>query len=246
MPQAPLPAHQRLIVALDVPSEEEAVGLVERLPNVAFFKLGLEALLSGGMTAICERLAARGGGIFADLKLGGDIETTIVRMVRVCLQRNIRFLTLVKSSPPAITERTLAAGVAARGESAFPRFLMVPLLSSMDEADLPELAAGESVADFIIQKGETLRKQGCDGLIVSGDAIRACRRHFPPDFDLVSPGIRPQGAAADDHKRATTPSQAIAMGADYLVVGRPITQAANPQAAAQEMIEEIDRALAQR
>ena len=230
-------------MALDVPTHAEAFGLVKRLPNVSFFKVGLELLMASNMLAFLQELQQqRGGGVFLDLKLSGDIGNTITRMVKACMRLNVKFITLAKTDPESMTVRTLEAAVRARGKNRYPRFLMVPLPSSQDADDLPESQSDQAMDDFIIAQSEHLLAQGCDGLIVSGPSIQACRKEFP-DIDIVSPGIRPAGAAKDDHKRHTTPKQAIAMGADYLVVGRPITQAADPEAAAASIIDEIDEAL---
>ena len=237
-----LKGQDRLIVALDVPTHDEAIKIVDELSEVSFFKVGLELFMAGGMLGFLEKLQKRGErDIFVDLKLSGDIGNTITKMVQASMHLNVKFITLVQSHPQSITAKTLQAACAARGRSDFPRFLMVPLLSSLDANDLP---SDKTVDEFIVEQGRKLRNQGCDGLIVSGRAISACRKEFP-QMDIVSPGIRPQGTKTDDHKRFTTPEEAIQMGSDYLVVGRPITKAANRKRklAAQKIIEEIDRAL---
>jgi len=140
---------------------------------------------------------------------------------------------------PAI--RAASAARAARN-SAHPKFLTVPVLSSLDASDLPAGAGGENgVEAVIVKRARAALDAGCDGIIASGDAIQVCRRAFPSTL-IVSPGIRPAGASTDDHKRHTTPAEAIRLGADYLVIGRPILKAPDPRAAAQRIIEEIDRA----
>ena len=237
-PARNLPGRERLIVALDVPTHAAALRLVEQLPQVAFFKIGLELLMAGDLTRLVQQIRTRReSGIFVDLKLGGDIGTTIERFIAACMAQQVRFVTLVEANPPAITASTLKAARAARGAQAWPRLLMVPLLSSLNAEDLH----GQSAEDFVLARGKALLAQGCDGLIVSGEAIAPCRKAFP-QIDIVSPGIRPAGSAAGDHKRHATPRQAIGWGADYLVVGRPITQAADPAKVAQAVIDEIDAA----
>src|SRR5262249_26419806 len=131
---------------------------------------------------------------------------------------------------------------ATRGSAADPRLLMVPFLSSMDVSDLRASGIDDDLDTYIVKRSAVMLDAGCDGLIVSGRAIGVCRAAFPAAV-LVSPGIRPAWAAGDDHKRATTPGDAIALGSDYLVVGRPITRAADPKDAAQRVVEEIDAAL---
>lgn len=242
-----LTGKDRLIVALDVRTHEQAFALVDQLDNVSFFKVGLELFLQGDVLGFIKKLQERRGGeggVFVDLKLSGDIGNTITRFVESCAALNVRFITLVESNPLAITLATLRAGIAARGSSEYPHFLMVPLFSSLDTEDLRQIGLKQTATEYIIERGREMFKHGCDGLIVSGDAIRASREAFGPDVDIVSPGIRPAWAAgADDQKRVTTPAQAIRLGSDYLVVGRPIILSGDPKRAAQRVIDEIDSAL---
>jgi orotidine-5'-phosphate decarboxylase len=129
-------------------------------------------------------------------------------------------------------------------QSALPRFLIVPYLSSLDAGDLPGVVTGESgLETYILRCAHDALQAGCDGIIASGEAIRFCRAAFPRPTLIVSPGIRPRGASANDHKRQTTPAEAIRLGADYLVVGRPILKDPDPRAAAERIIAEIDAAL---
>lgn len=235
----------RLIVALDVSTHEQAFALVEKLDNVSFFKVGLQLFLSGDVLGFIRELQNRRssqGGVFVDLKLSGDIGNTISRLVEGCLALNVKFITLVESVPRAITVRTLQVARQTRGQAPDPRFLMVPLLSSLNADDLQAAGIQDDATDYIVTHGRDMLAHGCDGLIVSGDAIQACRAAFP-DHDIVSPGIRPAWATADDHKRFTTPGQAIRFGADYLVVGRPVYNNADPKGAAQRVIDEIDEAI---
>ncbi|HXH24456.1 MAG TPA: orotidine-5'-phosphate decarboxylase [Vicinamibacterales bacterium] len=243
---ANLRGRDRLIVALDVPTHERAFELIDTLDNVSTFKVGLELFLAGDLLGFVRRLRDRragGGGLFVDLKLAGDIDTTIARFVEGCLAAGVSFLTLVEAAPRAITVATLRAARRARGPARNPRFLAVPLLSSLGADDLRAVGIEADPTAYILDRGRQMLHDGCDGLIVSGDAIKACREAFGPGVDLVSPGIRPAWAAADDHTRLTTPAQAIRSGADYLVVGRPITRARDPRDAAQRVIDEIDAAL---
>lgn len=228
----------RLVVALDVPTHDEAVALVDTLDNVSFFKIGLELFLAGDLRALLRRLqTARGGqgSIFIDLKTAGDIGNTVARFVAGAAGMGVRLITFIEAAETAITRHTLAAGRAARGPGRFPKFLAVPLLSSLDAPD-----------ERIVARGKPMIEAGCDGLVVSGTAISACRAAFP-DATLVSPGIRPAWwDARDDHVRWTTPAEAVLRGADHLVVGRPIRSAANPRDAAQRIIDEIDDAAQRR
>ncbi len=230
---------------LDVPTHERAFELVDRLDNVSFFKVGLELLLAGDVLGFIKKLQERRsvhGGVFVDLKLSGDIGNTINRVVKGCVALNVKFLTLVETNPLAITLSTLKTIGMTRGSARTPLVLMVPLLSSLDTDDLAQIGIVKDPKDYIVERGRAMLSHGCDGLIVSGQAIRTCRETFP-DIDIVSPGIRPRWATSDDHKRFTTPSEAIQMGADYLVVGRPIREDRDPRRAAQRIIDEIDEAL---
>jgi orotidine-5'-phosphate decarboxylase len=226
-------------VALDVPTIDAAQKAVDRLDNVSFFKIGLELFLTGRVPDLLQSL--RHKKVFVDLKLPGDIANTIAAAIRVCVREGVTFLTLSGSMPPA----TIRAARAARDRegSDIPKLLTVPFVSSLDATDLREIAAESNLETYILRCAHRAVEAGCEGIIASGDAIGACRQAFPPETIIVSPGIRPIGASVNDHKRSTTPSQAIAVGADYLVVGRPIMQASDPRAAAQAVIDEIDEAL---
>jgi len=235
---AELTGKDRIIVALDVPTVDEALASVERLDNISFFKVGLQLFMTGGLPDLLHALRTR--RVFVDLKLPGDISNTIAAVIDACVSMHVELLTLSESMPlPAI--RAARAARAARN-SAHPKFLTVPVLSSLDASDLPAGAGGENgVETVIVKRAQAALDAGCDGIIASGDAIQVCRRAFPSTL-TVSPGIRPSGASTDDHKRHTTPAEAIRLGADYLVIGRPILKAPDPRAAAQRIIEEIDQA----
>ena len=231
----------RLIVALDVRTHDEAERLVDTLENVSFFKIGLRLFLAGDLYGLLQRLRRRQCAVFIDLKMAGDISNTITDFVDHASALGIRFITLAESRDDVFTRHSLAAGRSARGTNPFPQFLMVPLLSSLSPANFgrPELSAEE----YVVDRGRAMLAAGCDGLIVSGAAIGACRSAFGTRVTLVSPGIRPAWAQADDHLRLTTPAEAIRLGADHLVVGRPIRTAPNPSDAARRIIEEIDEEL---
>ena len=172
----------RLIVALDVPTYDEALELVEVLDNVSFFKVGLELFLSGNILGFIQEIQESRvgvGGVFIDLKISGDIGHTIKRFIKSCTAFNVKFVTLSESVASSSTATTIRAARQARGSNDYPRLLMVPLYSSLD-ADV----------DFVVDRGRAMLDLGCDGLIVSGQAIKECRAEFP-ECDIVSPGIRP-------------------------------------------------------
>ena len=235
-----LMGKDRLIVALDVPAVDEALRVVELLDNVSFFKIGLQLFITGGLPTLLEALRRK--QVFVDLKMPGDIANTIAAVVDLCVTMNVRFLTLSESMPlPGIAAARTARNAR---HSSNPKLLTVPFLSSLDASDLGGIAAGETDLDaFIVKRAGAALRAGCDGMIASGTAIQVCRRAFPPPTIIVSPGIRPAGAPADDQKRHTTPAEAIRLGADYLVVGRPILKDPDPREAARRVIDEIDGAL---
>lgn len=243
-----LSGKDRLIVALDVPSAADAMQLVDSLSNVSFFKLGwqlfMTGVMNGDLSMVLRLLAHK--NVFVDLKVPGDIDNTISSVVDVCVDlKNVKFLTLSEAMPL----RTIAAASAARAakRSENPKLLTVPFVSSLDAADLRDIAGdGVTLEQYILARARAALGAGCDGVIASGDAIKLCRENLPKEVLIVSPGIRPSGASTDDHKRHTTPREAIKLGADYLVVGRPITRDPNPRDAAQRVIDEIDAALEQR
>ena len=237
---AELRGKDRLIVALDVPTSEEALQLVEKLDNVSFFKVGWQLFIAGNLPWLLGQLRTK--NIFVDLKVPGDIGNTIRSVVELCVAMNVKFLTLSVSVLPP----TIAAALNARGDRPDPKLLTVPYLSNMDEADLQASAISTSLEDYIRGRAVAAIAAGCDGVIASGQAIKVCRQEFGDAIIIVSPGVRPTGASADDHKRHTTPAEAIRLGADYLVVGRPIRNDPNPRKAAQQIIEEIDVALDRR
>ncbi len=241
-----LKARDRLIVALDVPSIDEAISVVEKLDNVSFFKIGLRLYMAGAMSGKLATLVDRlrpHGQIFFDLKFPGDIDTTIATVVADYKNSpHVKFLTLNEFMPAG----AIRAARLARGDSPTPKLLMVPYLSSLDgSADLQQIYGEKDFETFLLKRANTAIENGCDGLIASGDAIALFRRAYPKTSGvlIVSPGIRPVGTPTDDHKRFTTPTQAIRLGADYLVVGRPSLKAPDPREAAQRIIGEIETGL---
>lgn len=237
-----IPGKDSLIVALDVPTVSEAVNAVETLDSsVSFYKVGLQLFMTGELPVLLKRL--RDKKVFVDLKIPGDIGNTIGSVIDQCVAMHVRFLTLSESMPAPAIRAAKAARV--RHGSDVPEFLTVPFLSSLDRDDLKSMTGNEDVNQYILRRASAALDAGCGGIIASGQEIRLCRRAFPQTI-IVSPGIRPRGAQSDDHKRFTTPSDAILMGADYLVVGRPILRSSSPSEVAREIIAEIDQAIEER
>jgi orotidine-5'-phosphate decarboxylase len=226
-----IPARDRLIVALDLPSVAAAEAMVASLGDAAhFYKLGYQLLFAGGF-ALAEELVRAGRQVFLDLKLH-DIGNTVAKGVESVARLGATFLT-VHAYP-----QTMRAAVAARGQSKL-RILAVTVLTSYDDADLAAAGYALSVPDLVARRAQQASEIGVDGLVCSAEEAASLRSRVGPNVALVTPGIRPAGAASGDQKRIMTPAAAIAAGADYLVVGRPILEAADPKAAATAIVEEI-------
>ena len=234
-----LKPQERVIVALDVRSNDEALELVDELAGlITFYKVGLELLMGAGMNELLRRLVID-NRVFVDLKLPGDIPETITRTVQSAAELGVTFVTLSHMSMAS----TIRVAVAARGQKTSPELLFVSFLSSLDRADFAELQ-GRQPSDFeahLEQRSASMKQAGADGFIVSGQEIGLFRTRYP-DAVLVSPGIRPSGSPLDDHKRSCTPAEAIRLGADYIVVGRPIKNAGNRRDAAQRIVDEVAQA----
>ena len=208
---------------------------------MSFFKVGLQLFLTGGLPLLLQALRGT-KRLFVDLKVPGDIANTVTAVIDLCVDNNVAFLTLSESMPLPAIAAAKAARTARRSEG--PKLLIVPFLSSLDAGDLPAAPGGPgNLETYILGKARAAIDAGCDGVIASGQAIQVCRQSLPVPTLIVSPGIRPAGASTDDHKRHTTPAEAIRLGADYLVVGRPIVKDTDPRGSAQRIIGEIDRAL---
>ncbi len=236
--------HDRLIVALDLPSGDDARALVARLEGVvSFFKVGYQLFLAEGMSFVRE-LVGDGRKVFLDLKID-DVEETVTQGVREIVKSGVQLLTIHGSDA---TARAAAAG---RGESVLPKILQVTLLSSLDEQDLRDLGIlgkrgrkFSSLEEYVIWRAEQSIDAGCDGVIASGPTVSQLRNKLGDHPLIVTPGIRPGGSEADGHKRVATPRNAMKAGADYLVVGRPIRNAPDPVGAARVIIDEIGQGLA--
>jgi orotidine-5'-phosphate decarboxylase len=227
--------RERLIVALDIPDVAQAERLVAAVgDSVSFYKVGMELAYGGGLDFV-SRLAASGKQVFLDLKLH-DIPNTVERAVAQVARLGATFLT-IHAYP-----QTMRAAAAGRAGSNL-RLLGVSVLTSCDDADLKDAGYAYGVGALVAKRGAQAREAGVDGLVASAAEAAMLRARLGDDLLLVIPGIRPAGADAGDQKRVATPGQAIRDGADYLVVGRPVTQAADPRSAAQAIVAEIADAL---
>ena len=223
--------RDRLIVALDLSSVEEAEALIARLGDtVSFYKVGYQLAFAGGL-ALAEKLIWKGRQVFVDLKLH-DIGHTVAKGVESVARMGATFLT-VHGYP-----QTMKAAVDGRGDSNL-RILAVTVLTSYDDADLAAAGYDFTVSELVLERACQARDIGVDGLVCSAEEVEALRAEIGHHLVLVTPGIRPAGGEAGDQKRIKTPREAIALGADYLVVGRPVVEAADPRAAAEAIIAEI-------
>jgi orotidine-5'-phosphate decarboxylase len=228
-----LEPRERLIVALDVPSVEAAQAMVAQLgETVSFYKIGYQLAFAGGLS-YAPALAAAGKRVFLDLKLH-DIGNTVAEGVRSASRLGASFIT-VHAYP-----QTMKAAVEAREGGL--HILAVTVLTSYNDADLAAAGYDFTVPELVAERAAQARDIGVDGLVCAAEEVHNVRAIVGEKVRLVTPGIRPAGADAGDQKRVMTPSAAIAAGADYLVVGRPIVAAADPKAAAAAIVEEIARA----
>lgn len=227
-----------LIIALDFPSAALALDHVDRLQGrCRWFKVGLELYLSAG-PRIVEELRKRGLNVFLDLKLH-DIPNTVASAVRAVSSSGAALLTVHAAGGPAMLSAAAEASAATPGA---PRLLAVTVLTSMDAAQLRETGVADTPANQVLRLAALARASGISGLVCSADEVSDLRSALGPEPLLVVPGIRLGGSSghpSDDQRRTATPLAAIAAGASMLVVGRPITRAANPASAAESILSEM-------
>src|SRR5499427_9583636 len=229
-------AREKLIVALDYWDINDAAKLVETLgEEVSFYKVGLGLQLAGGDN-LAKSLIQHGKRVFLDYKYL-DIEETIKTAVKRAAELGVEFLTVHGVGG------VLRAAVEGRGNSRL-KLLCVTVLTSMDADDVREMGFQCDVEELVLARAKKALDAGVDGVIASAREAAAIRKQTGDKLMIVSPGIRPHDSASDDQKRVATPGDAIRAGADYLVIGRPITRAADPKQATKDIISEIAAALA--
>jgi orotidine-5'-phosphate decarboxylase len=227
----PIPRRSRLIVALDLPTAGEARALVARIGDAAmFYKIGLELAMAGGYFELLEWLVKRGNQVFVDLKFF-DIPETVARAVAALRGRGVTFATVHGN------QAMMEAAGKAKGEV---RILAVTALTSLDRGDLDDLGFSCDVERLVLSRARRALEAGCDGVISSGLEAPRLKAQFKDKLLVVTPGIRPvenrpetENSQKQDQKRTVDVAQAFANGADYIVVGRPVRDAADPRAAAQ-------------
>ncbi|MGK7936267.1 MAG: orotidine-5'-phosphate decarboxylase [Xenococcaceae cyanobacterium] len=229
--------HQRIIVPLDVPNLEDAIELVNKLSQVTFWKVGLELFVSAG-SDILQFLQDKEKRIFLDLKFH-DIPNTVAGACRSASKYGVDLLTLhATMGRKALQSAVEATSIAEKP----PKLLAITLLTSLNSRDLAfDLKIPVELPEYALKMALLAKESGIDGAVCSPHEVNQLRQVCGDDFLLVCPGVRPSWAVAGDQKRVMTPAQAIAAGADYLVIGRPITQAENPVEAWSKICAEIDR-----
>lgn len=235
---------QRLIVPLDVASEAAAIALVEELPQVQFWKVGLELFVSSG-PAILQFLKEQDKRIFLDLKFH-DIPNTVAGACRAAARYGVDLLTVHATAGKTALQAAQAALVegAAQTGTAPPKLIAITVLTSLSARDLAfNLKIPLELPDYALQMALLAQDAGLGGVVCSPQEVSQLRAVCGEDFLLVCPGIRPAGSQPGDQQRSLTPTAAIAAGADYLVIGRPITTAANPAQAFAQICQELETVL---
>ncbi len=232
LPTKSIPAHERLIFALDTPSATEAKALVETLgDSVHFYKMGLELFMAGGYFELIDWLHSKNKQVFVDLKFF-DVPQTVASAVRQLRGKNVRFATVHGN------DAILAAACAEKHDV---QILAVTVLTSLDRGDLDALGFDTDVDKLVLSRAQRALAIGCDGVISSGREAKALRGSLDERFLIVVPGIRPvENRAVDDQKRTVDIEEAFENGADYIVVGRPIKNADDPRLAAQAIQARIE------
>lgn len=236
-------AKDRIVLALDVDTAEEAVDLVKKLSGyVGVFKVGMQLYNSIG-PSIVHRVHDLGGRVFVDLKLH-DIPNTVASAAKVLTRLNTYMFNVHAAGGREMMRQAAAAAVseAQRMGSEIPIVLAVTVLTSMSQQELETemYVSGLKVEELVVKWALMAQESGLGGVVCSPQEISPIREACGPDFKIVTPGIRPLWSAPNDQKRITTPHQALEQGADYMVIGRPIIQAPDPCAAAQKIIEELE------
>ena len=229
----------RIIIALDVKDKEEAAKVVSGLKDARTFKVGLELFTAEG-PALFQKLRVLRKDIFLDLKLH-DIPNTVAGAVRSAVRHGVQMMTIHTSGGKEMMARAAAAAreTSEAEKLSRPLLLGVTVLTSLKSAELEEVGMNPDVSGQVIRLAGLAKAAGMDGVVCSPQEIEIVRKEFGRELLVVTPGIRPAWAAAQDQKRIMTPAEAVAKGADYLVIGRPITGAPSPSEAFQKIVEEL-------
>lgn len=230
---------EKVIIALDVADREKALALVKELPEVRWFKIGLELFTACG-PAIIEAIRELGHEIFLDLKLH-DIPNTVAGAVRAAVRHGVSMLTLHASGGREMMLKAKEAAIEEAGRlgGLRPKLIGVTILTSLDDEDLKSLGWGESVSSYVLRLGLLAQESGLDGSVCSAQEVSFLRQKLGPNWLLITPGIRPSWVASNDQKRTLSPAEALKLGASFLVLGRPITAQPSPRQAFLKLMEEL-------
>lgn len=230
---------EKIIVALDVADRDKALSLVKELPEVRWFKIGLELFTACGPLLI-EAIRELGHQIFLDLKLY-DIPNTVAGAIRAAVRHGVSMLTLHISGGQEMMLKAKEAALeeAARWGALKPKLIGVTVLTSLNDEDLKNMGWSENVSSLVLRLGLLAKENGLDGSVCSAQEVSFLRRKLGPDWLLITPGIRPSWAASNDQKRILSPAEALRLGASFLVLGRPITTHPSPRQAFLQLIEEL-------
>ena len=224
-----------IIAALDLPDADNALKLAQQIaPAVGAFKIGKELFTAAGPDVV-HRVRDLGTDVFLDLKFH-DIPNTVAKAVTAAARLDVQMLTIHASGGSAMMQ---AAVKAAEAGDDGPLLLGVTVLTSMDETDLAEVGVQKSAADQVLHLAKLATQAGLKGLVCSPKELTSLREALPPEVQLITPGIRPDGTDHADQKRTMTPAEAFAAGANWLVIGRPICAAENPRQAAEEILDSL-------
>jgi orotidine-5'-phosphate decarboxylase len=234
---------KRIIIALDVNTKHEALSLVQELPRADIFKVGLTLFISEG-PPLLQDIQRQGKNIFLDLKLH-DIPNQIAGAVKAGVGHGVHMMTLHASGGEEMMAKAAetAAREADQKNMDKPLLLAVTILTSLKQEQLREIGMDEDVYEQVLRLARLAKKNGMDGVVCSPHEIDIIKKEFGQDFLVVSPGIRPVWAAAQDQKRILTPGKAVEKGVDYMVIGRPIIQASSPADAFLKVVDELNRAV---
>jgi orotidine-5'-phosphate decarboxylase len=233
------PVEEKIIIALDVGTRAEALALAQGLPEARIFKVGMELFTAEG-PSLLEAVAGLGKKAFLDLKYH-DIPNTAAGAVRSAARLGVHMLTLHASGGAEMLTRAVEAAAAEAAKTGRPRpfLLAVTVLTSLKDEQLREVGCAGPVADQVLRLAALARRSGVDGVVCSPHEIELIKHEFGADFLVVTPGIRPVWAAAQDQKRVMTPAEAVQRGANYMVIGRPVTAAPSPRDAFAEIVHEL-------
>jgi orotidine-5'-phosphate decarboxylase len=230
---------EKIIIALDVATRPEALSLVDQIEDGLVYKIGMELFTAEG-PPLLKAIASRGKRVFLDLKYH-DIPNTVAGAVRSAVRHGVFMLTLHTSGGKEMMAKAAEAASAEAKKAGKPKPLLlgVTVLTSLKDKELQEVGCTSSVGEQVLRLAGLAGAAGLDGIVCSPHEIEIIRREFGRKFLIVTPGIRPVWAAAQDQKRVMTPAEALGLGADYLVIGRPVTAAPSPKQALGRIVDEL-------